>query len=138
MSRPGEDRVTVDAGQRRWRLTRGPRRSRRARRIRQEWASDEPRQLGISGATNHQSARARRQDSPGSLPRDPIFNPYDWRICARGHRVEQVLPNTVRERFTDARRPPPGSGPARYLDPMWRARVEICHLPLDTSSSTRS
>jgi 3-hydroxy-D-aspartate aldolase len=90
-SRPTEDRVIVVAGLktlppsirgRRWFAASPPRPTS---------ASDEHGRLGTSG--RHQPARPRRHDPAD--PR-PTIDLYDWYICVRGNRLEQLWLITAR------------------------------------------
>ena len=50
--------------------------------------------LGISGATNRLGLGDKIRLIPGHC--DPTVNLYDWYVCVRGNRVEQIWPITAR------------------------------------------
>ena len=59
-----------------------------------ERASDEHSGLGISGATNWLGLGDKVRLIPGHC--DPTVNLYEWYVCIRGNRVEQLWPITAR------------------------------------------
>jgi 3-hydroxy-D-aspartate aldolase len=59
-----------------------------------ERASDEHGRLGISGATNRLGLGDKIRLVPGHC--DPTVNLYDWYVCVRNSRVEQLWPITAR------------------------------------------
>jgi 3-hydroxy-D-aspartate aldolase len=59
-----------------------------------ECASDEHGRLGISGATNRLALGDKIRLVPGHC--DPTVNLYDWYVCIRDNRVEQLWPITAR------------------------------------------
>jgi D-serine deaminase-like pyridoxal phosphate-dependent protein len=64
------------------------------KRVQQTWvASDEHGRLGISGATNRLQIGDKIRLVPGHC--DPTVNLYDWYVCIRGGRVEQLWPITA-------------------------------------------
>src|SRR5262249_46602725 len=77
-----------------------------------ERASDEHGRLGISGATNRLNIGDKVRLIPGHC--DPTVNLYDWYVCVRGNRIEQLWPITARG--------------AVYLRPP-RGRAEDWHHP---------
>jgi 3-hydroxy-D-aspartate aldolase len=79
MSRPAEDRAIVGL--------------RRARRD-YERASDEHGRLAVSAATNRLGLGDGIRLIPGHC--DPTVNLYEWYVCVRGSRVEQLWPITAR------------------------------------------
>jgi Putative serine dehydratase domain len=87
MSHPAEDRAIVDAGLKALAFDRSARRDLRARLRRARKA----RPIG-----RHQPPRARRQDPPDPGHCDPTVNLYDWYVCIRNNRVEQLGPITAR------------------------------------------
>jgi 3-hydroxy-D-aspartate aldolase len=50
--------------------------------------------LGISGATNRLGLGDKVRLIPGHC--DPTVNLYDWYVCVRNDRVEQLWPITAR------------------------------------------
>ena len=58
-----------------------------------ERASDEHGRLGISGATNRLGLGDKLRLIPGHC--DPTVNLYDWYVCIRNNRVEQIWPITA-------------------------------------------
>jgi len=89
-----EDRAFLDAGLKALAFNSGPPLVCDEPAATYERASDEHGRLGISGATN----RLNIGDKIGLIPghRDPTVNLYDWYLCVRGNRVEQVWPITAR------------------------------------------
>ena len=67
-----------------------------------ERASDEHGRLGISGATNRLGLSDKVRLMPGHC--DPTVNLYDWYVCIRNNRVEQLWPITAKERFINGHR----------------------------------
>ena len=59
-----------------------------------ERASDEHGRLAVSAATNRLGLGDKIRLIPGHC--DPTVNLYDWYVCIRGNRVEQVWPITAR------------------------------------------
>jgi hypothetical protein len=59
-----------------------------------ERASDEHGRLAVSTATNRFGLADKIRLIPGLC--DPTVNLYDWYVCVRGNRVEQVWPITAR------------------------------------------
>jgi 3-hydroxy-D-aspartate aldolase len=49
--------------------------------------------LGISGATNRLAIGDKVRLIPGHY--GPTVNLYDWYVCTRGHRIEQLWPITA-------------------------------------------
>jgi len=93
MSRPAEDRAIVDAGLKALAFDSAP-----------PLVCDEPaatyerasRARPARGLGRHQPARARRQGAADPRPLRPTVNLYDWYVCVRGSRVEQLWPITAR------------------------------------------
>ena len=94
MSRPAEDRAIVDAGRKALGLVRGGRPSGASPPRPYERASDEHRRLAVSAASNRLVLGDKIRLIPGHC--DPAVNLYDWYVCVRGNRVEQVWPITAR------------------------------------------
>ena len=69
------------------------RRARRDLRARLRRA-DEHRRLAVSAATNRLGLCDKIRLIPGHC--DPTVNLYDWYVCVRGNRVEQIWPITAR------------------------------------------
>ena len=59
-----------------------------------ERASDEHGRLAVSAATNRLGLGNKIRLIPGHC--DPTVNLYDWHVCVRGNRVEQLWPITAR------------------------------------------
>jgi 3-hydroxy-D-aspartate aldolase len=59
-----------------------------------ERASDEHGRLAVSAATNRLGLGDKIRLIPGHC--DPTVNLYDWYVCVRGNRVEQLWPITAR------------------------------------------
>jgi 3-hydroxy-D-aspartate aldolase len=59
-----------------------------------ERAYDEHGWLAVSAATNRLGLRDKISLVPGHC--DPTVNLYDWYVCIRGGRVEQLWPITAR------------------------------------------
>src|SRR5690349_13797920 len=94
MSRPAEDRAIVDAGLKALAFDSGPPLVCDEPAATYERASDEHGRLGISGATNRLRIGDKVRLIPGHC--DPTVNLYDWYVCVRGNRVEQLWPITAR------------------------------------------
>jgi len=94
MSRPTEDRAIVDAGLKALGFDSGPPLVCDEPAATYERASDEHGRLGISGATNRLRIGDKVRLIPGHC--DPTVNLYDWYVCVRGNRVEQLWPITAR------------------------------------------
>ncbi len=59
-----------------------------------ERASDEHGRLAVAAATNRLGLGDKIRLIPGHC--DPTVNLYDWYVCVRGNRVEQLWPITAR------------------------------------------
>jgi D-serine deaminase-like pyridoxal phosphate-dependent protein len=59
-----------------------------------ERASDEHGRLAVSAATNRLGLGDKIRLIPGHC--DPTVNLYDWYVCVRANRVEQLWPITAR------------------------------------------
>jgi hypothetical protein len=59
-----------------------------------EHASDEHGRLAVSAATNRLALGDKIRLIPGHC--DPTVNLYDWYVCIRNNRVEQLWPITTR------------------------------------------
>jgi 3-hydroxy-D-aspartate aldolase len=94
MSRPTEDRAILDAGLKALAFDSGPPLVCDEPAASYERASDEHGRLGISGATNRLQLGDKVRLIPGHC--DPTVNLYDWYVCVRGNRVEQLWPITAR------------------------------------------
>ena len=94
MSRPTEDRAIVDDGLKALPFDSGCLLSGDAPAATYERASDEHGKLGISGATNRLHIGDKIRLIPGHC--DPTVNLYDWYVCVRNNRVEQLWPITAR------------------------------------------
>jgi 3-hydroxy-D-aspartate aldolase len=94
MSRPTKDRAIVDAGLKALAFDSGPPLVCDEPAATYERASDEHGRLGISGATNRLGLGDKVRLIPGHC--DPTVNLYDWYVCVRGNRVEQLWPITAR------------------------------------------
>jgi D-serine deaminase-like pyridoxal phosphate-dependent protein len=94
MSRPTEDRAIVDAGLKALGFDSGPPLVCDEPAATYERASDEHGRLGISGATNRLRIGDKVRLIPGHC--DPTVNLYDWYVCVRQNRVEQLWPITAR------------------------------------------
>jgi 3-hydroxy-D-aspartate aldolase len=94
MSRPAEDRTIVDAGLKALAFDSGPPLVCDEPAATYERASDEHGRLGISGATNRLGLGDKIRLIPGHC--DQTVNLYDWYVCVRGNRVEQLWPITAR------------------------------------------
>jgi len=94
MSRPTEDRAIVDAGLKALAFDSGPPLVCDEPAATYERASDEHGRLAVSAATNRLGLGDKIRLIPGHC--DPTVNLYDWYVCVRGNRVEQVWPITAR------------------------------------------
>jgi 3-hydroxy-D-aspartate aldolase len=94
MSRPAQDRAIVDAGLKALAFDSGPPLVPDEPAASYERASDEHGRLGISGATNRLNVGEKVRLIPGHC--DPTVNLYDWYVCVRQGRVEQLWPITAR------------------------------------------
>jgi 3-hydroxy-D-aspartate aldolase len=94
MSRPSEDRAIVDAGLKALAFDSGPPLVCDEPAAIYERASDEHGRLGVSGATNRLKIGDKVRLIPGHC--DPTVNLYDWYVCVRGNRVEQLWPISAR------------------------------------------
>jgi D-serine deaminase-like pyridoxal phosphate-dependent protein len=94
MSRPAEDRAIVDAGLKALAFDSGPPIVCDEPAATYERASDEHGRLAVSAATNRLGLGDKIRLIPGHC--DPTVNLYDWYVCVRGNRVEQVWPITAR------------------------------------------
>src|SRR6516165_2950290 len=94
MSRPTQDRAILDAGLKALAFDSGPPVVCDEPAATYERASDEHGRLGISGATNRLNIGDKIRLIPGHC--DPTVNLYDWYVCVRGNRVEQLWPITAR------------------------------------------
>ena len=59
-----------------------------------ERASDEHGRLAVSASTNRLGLGDKIRLIPGHC--DPTVNLYDWYVCIRGNRVEQIWPITAK------------------------------------------
>jgi len=91
---PIEDRAIVDAGLKALAFDSGPPLVCDEPAATYERASDEHGRLGISGATNRLRVGDKTRLIPGHC--DPTVDLYDWYVCIRGGRVEQLWPITAR------------------------------------------
>jgi D-serine deaminase-like pyridoxal phosphate-dependent protein len=94
MSRPTEDRAIVDAGLKALAFDSGPPLVCDEPAATYERASDEHGRLAVSAATNRLGLGDKIRLIPGHC--DPTVNLYDWYVCVRGNRVEQLWPITAR------------------------------------------
>jgi 3-hydroxy-D-aspartate aldolase len=94
MSRPTADRAIVDAGLKALAFDSGPPLVCDEPAATYERASDEHGRLAVSAATNRLGLGDKLRLIPGHC--DPTVNLYDWYVCVRGNRVEQVWPITAR------------------------------------------
>src|SRR5467141_812061 len=106
MSRPAEDRAIVDAGLKALAFDSGPPLVCDEPAATYERASDEHGRLAVAAATNRLGLGDKIRLIPGHC--DPTVNLYDWYVCIRGGRVEQLWPITARG--------------ARFLTWPWRGR----------------
>jgi len=94
MSRPAEDRAIVDAGLKALAFDSGPPLVCDEPAATYERASDEHGRLAVSAATNRLGLGDKIRLIPGHC--DPTVNLYDWYVCIRNNRVEQLWPITAR------------------------------------------
>jgi 3-hydroxy-D-aspartate aldolase len=94
MSRPAEDRAIVDAGLKALAFDSGPPLVCDEPAATYERASDEHGRLAVSAATNRLGLGDKIRLIPGHC--DPTVNLYDWYVCVRNNRVEQLWPITAR------------------------------------------
>ena len=94
MSRPAEDRAIVDARLKALAFDSGPPLVCDEPAATYERASDEHGRLAVSAATNRLGLGDKIRLIPGHC--DPTVNLYDWYVCVRGNRVEQIWPITAR------------------------------------------
>jgi 3-hydroxy-D-aspartate aldolase len=94
MSRPTEDRAIVDAGLKALAFDSGAPSVWDEPAATYERASDEHGRLAVTGATNRLHIGDKLRLVPGHC--DPTVNLYDWYVCIRGNRVEQLWPITAR------------------------------------------
>ena len=94
ISRPAEDRAIVDAGLKALAFDSGPPLVCDEPAATYERASDEHGRLAVSAATNRLGLGDKIRLIPGHC--DPTVNLYDWYVCVRGNRVEQLWPITAR------------------------------------------
>jgi D-serine deaminase-like pyridoxal phosphate-dependent protein len=94
MSRPTQDHAIVDAGLKALALDSGPPLVCDEPAATYERASDEHGRLGINGATNRLGLGDKIRLIPGHC--DPTVNLYDWCVCVRAYRVEQLRLITAR------------------------------------------
>ena len=88
VSRPTEDRAIVDTGLKALAFDSGP------PLVCDEPASVEHGRLALSAATNRLGLGDKIRLIPGHC--DPTVNLYDWYVCIRAGRVEQLWPITAR------------------------------------------
>jgi D-serine deaminase-like pyridoxal phosphate-dependent protein len=94
MSRPAQDRAIVDAGLKALAFDSGPPLVCDEPAATYERASDEHGRLAVSAATNRLALGDKIRLVPGHC--DPTVNLYDWYVCIRNNRVEQLWPITAR------------------------------------------
>jgi len=94
MSRPAEDRAIVDAGLKALAFDSGPPLVCDEPAATYERASDEHGRLAVAAATNRLGLGDKIRLIPGHC--DPTVNLYDWYVCIRNNRVEQLWPITAR------------------------------------------
>src|SRR6266853_1383342 len=94
MSRPTDDRAIVDAGLKALAFDSGPPLVCDEPAATYERASDEHGRLAVSAATNRLALGDKIRLIPGHC--DPTVNLYDWYVCIRNNRVEQLWPITAR------------------------------------------
>ena len=94
MSRPAENCAIVDAGLKALAFDSGPPLVCDEPSATYERASDEHGRLAVSAATNRLALGDKIRLIPGHC--DPTVNLYDWYVCIRGNRVEQLWPITAR------------------------------------------
>jgi D-serine deaminase-like pyridoxal phosphate-dependent protein len=94
MSRLTEDRAIVDTSLRALAFDSGPTAGlRRAPRDLRARACDEHGGLTVSAATNRLGLGDKIRLTPGHC--DPTVNLYDWYVCMRARRLEQIWPITA-------------------------------------------
>ena len=93
-SRPTEDRAIVDAGLKALAFDSGPPLVCDELAAAYERASDEHGRLTLSAATNRLVLGDKIRLIPGHC--DPTVNLYDWYVCIRAGRVEQLWPIAAR------------------------------------------
>jgi 3-hydroxy-D-aspartate aldolase len=94
MSRPTQDRAIVDAGLKALAFDSGPPLVCDEPAATYERASDEHGRLAVAAATNRLGLGDKLRLIPGHC--DPTVNLYDWYVCIRNNRVEQLWPITAR------------------------------------------
>jgi 3-hydroxy-D-aspartate aldolase len=94
ISRPAADRAIVDAGLKALAFDSGPPLVCDEPAATYERASDEHGRPAVSAATNRLGLGDKIRLIPGHS--DPTVNLYDWCVCVRGNRVEQIWPITAR------------------------------------------
>jgi D-serine deaminase-like pyridoxal phosphate-dependent protein len=94
MSHPAEDRAIVDAGLKALAFDSGPPLVCDEPAATYERASDEHGRLAVSAGTNRLGLGDKIRLIPGHC--DPTVNLYDWYVCVRANRVEQLWPITAR------------------------------------------
>jgi hypothetical protein len=94
MSRPAGDRAIVDAGLKALAFDSGPPLVCDEPAATYERASDEHGRLAVAAATNRLALGDKIRLIPGHC--DPTVNLYDWYVCIRNNRVEQLWPITAR------------------------------------------
>jgi D-serine deaminase-like pyridoxal phosphate-dependent protein len=98
MSRPAEDRTIVDAGLKALAFDTRPPLLCDEPATTYERGSNEHGRLAVSAATN----RLGLGDKIRLIPCEPTVNLYDWHVCVRGNRVEQIWPSPPGAQFIDA------------------------------------
>jgi D-threonine aldolase len=91
---PHRDRAIVDAGLKALAFDSGPPLVCDEPAATYERASDEHGRLALSAATNRLGLGDKIRLIPGHC--DPTVNLYDWYVCIRDNRVEQLWPITAR------------------------------------------
>jgi 3-hydroxy-D-aspartate aldolase len=94
MTRPAADRAIAHAGLKALAFDSGPPLVCDEPAATYERASDEHGRLAVSAATNRLGRGDKIRLIPGHC--DPTVNLYDWYVCIRGNRVEQLWPITAR------------------------------------------
>ena len=79
-----------------------------------ERASDEHGRLAVSAATNRLGLGDKIRLIPGHC--DPTVNLYEWYVCVRGNRVEQLWPITARGAVYERETERPESDDDPYRD----------------------
>jgi len=103
MSRPAEDRAIVDASLKALAFDSGPPLVCDEPAATYERASDEHGRLAVSAATSRLGLGDQIRLVPGHC--DPTVNLYDWYVCVRGNRVEQLWPITARGALFQMKKP---------------------------------